>query len=174
MKVLIIYGTTEGQTRKVATFLKDEAEKLGHTVTVADATENPPAPVGFDVVLIGASLHMHNYQNSVFHYVKDNAEALNKLTSAFFSVCLSVMANDEETINELKQITESFMADTGWKPVDIEQVPGALLYTKYDFFKKMIMRMIAKREGHQTSTKEDYEYTDWVKVRAFLNRMLKA
>ena len=172
MKILIVYGTTEGQTRKVATFLKDEAEKLGHQVTMADTTQNPPAPVGFDVVLIGASLHMHKYQSAVFHYVKNNAEALNKLTSAFFSVCLSIMA-DDKTVEELHEITATFLTDTGWVPVDIEQVAGALLYTKYDFFKKLIMRMIAKKEGHETNTSEDYEYTDWAQVKAFLNRMLK-
>ncbi len=70
MKVLIIYGSTEGQTRKIAGYLKEEAVKLGHEVSLADATDNPPKPVGFDLVLIGASVHMHKYQTAVVHYIK--------------------------------------------------------------------------------------------------------
>ncbi len=59
MKVLIVYGTTEGQTRKIASFLKDETEKLGHQVTLTDSTNNPPLPVGYDVVLINRCFITH-------------------------------------------------------------------------------------------------------------------
>ena len=173
MNILIVFGTTEGQTRKVAQFLKTEAEKHGHRADIADATDNPPPPDNYDVVLIGASLHMHKYQSSVFHYIKENAETLNKLTSGFFSVCLAALGTDDESLKELNEITAAFLKDTGWKPVDIEQVPGALRYSKYDFLKKMIMRMIAKKGGKDTDTSGDYEYTDWPKVKAFLERMIK-
>ena len=173
MNVLILYGTTEGQTRKIAQFMKDEAEKMSHHVVIADASDNTPPPAGYEVVLIGASVHMHKYQSAVFHYVKENSEALNKIYSGFFSVCLSVLADDEQIQKKLREVTAGFLTGTGWKPVDTEQVAGALLYTKYDFFKKLIMRMIAKKEGRDTDTSGDYEYTDWAKVKAFLNRMLK-
>jgi menaquinone-dependent protoporphyrinogen oxidase len=172
MKILIVYGTTEGQTRKIADFLKTEAEKMGHKVDLADSTNNPPLPVGYEAVLIGASLHMHKYQTAVYHYVKDNVESLNKLKTGFFSVSLATESKDDHAIKELGEITEDFLNDTGWKPLSIEQVAGALLYTKYDFFKRFIMRMIAKREGRNTDIKTDYEYTDWTKVKAFLDRIL--
>ncbi len=115
---------------------------------------------------------MHNYQSSVFHYIKTNAEALNKTKSGFFSVSLTAAGDDAEAWKELGDITTTFMNDTGWKPLHIEQVAGALLYTKYDFFKKFIMRMIAKRSGGNTDTSGDHEYTDWAKVKAFLEKML--
>ena len=44
MKILILYGTTEGQTRKISQFLKAEAAKEGHEVTINDASMNAPAP----------------------------------------------------------------------------------------------------------------------------------
>lgn len=175
MKVLIVYGTTEGQTRKVANFLGDEAEKLGHTVVVSDATSHPPEPHQYDVVLVGASMHMHKYQSSVYHYIKKNAGALNKTKSAFFSVSLSALSegHDKESWDELHQITNTLMTDTDWNPREIEYVAGALLYTKYDFFKRFIMRAIAKRGGGDVDTTHDHEYTHWKKVKAFLDNMLK-
>jgi menaquinone-dependent protoporphyrinogen oxidase len=173
MKVLIVYGTTEGQTRKIANFLKDDAEKAGHQVAIFDSTANPPSPAGYDVVLIGCSVHVAKYHNAIITYAKDNAGALNKMTSGFFSVSLAAAGHDEESLKEMHTIADNFLKYTGWKPVDIEHIAGALLYTKYDFFKRFIMRMIAKRKGDDTNTSEDYEYTDWSKVKAFLNRMLK-
>lgn len=172
MKVLIVYGTTEGQTRKIATFLKEETEKLGHQITLSDSTNNPPAPEGYDVVLIGASLHMHKYQSSVTHYIKKNVEVLNRKKCGFFSVSLTAAGDDAESWKELGEITTAFINETGWNPLHLEQMAGALLYTKYDFFKKFIMRMIAKNSGGNTDTSDDYEYTNWIKVKAFLQKML--
>lgn len=37
MNTLIIYATTEGHTRKIAEFLRDEAHKTGRDVTLFDA-----------------------------------------------------------------------------------------------------------------------------------------
>jgi menaquinone-dependent protoporphyrinogen oxidase len=174
MKVLIMYGSTEGQTRKIASFLKEEAVKLGHVVTLADATDKPPLPEGFDLVLIGASVHMHKYQSAVVHYVKKNAAALNKTKSGFFSVSMAAASGDTESRLELEEVTAAFLKETGWTPAQTEQVAGALLYTQYDFFKKLIMRLIARRKGENTDTSTDHEYTDWVKLNAFLEKMLRA
>ena len=44
MKLLIVYGTTEGQTRKIARYMEDVLQDAGHKVTIADVTEEPPAP----------------------------------------------------------------------------------------------------------------------------------
>ena len=48
------------------------------------------------------------------------------------------------------------------------QIAGALKYTEYDFFKRLIMKMISKREGRSTDTSRDYEYTDWNAVTKFV------
>jgi menaquinone-dependent protoporphyrinogen oxidase len=173
MKILIVYGTTEGQTRKIARFLKDEAEKSGHQVTLSDSTQEPPSPAGYDIVLIGASVHAHKYQSSVVHYVKEFADILNKIKCGFFSVSMAAASDNAESQAELNEVTLNFMKETGWEKADVEQVAGALLYTKYDFFKKLIMRMIVKRRGGNTDTSGDYEYTDWTKMKSFLERVLK-
>lgn len=172
MKLLIIFGTTEGQTRKIAQFLKDEAEKSGHKVTLCDATAKPPSPNNFDAVLMGASVHVAKYQTAVIHYAKEHHEELNKMPSGFFSVSLAAASDDKESAKELDEILKNFIRETGWKPAYIEQVAGALLYTKYDFFKRFIMRLISKKHGGDTDTSQDHEYTDWKKVMAFLKKVV--
>ena len=89
MKILIVYGTTEGQTRKISRFMEAILKDGGHEVTVADASETPPSPSAYDAVIIGASVHIHKYQSAVLHYINRHVEALNKRPCAFFSVCLA-------------------------------------------------------------------------------------
>jgi menaquinone-dependent protoporphyrinogen oxidase len=168
MNYLIIYGTTEGHTRKIARFMEEVLKNAGHSVTIADATDRPPSLQGYDAIIIGASVHAHKYQTAVTHFVTRNADALNSLPGAFFSVSLAASSDDEEEHQEVKKITADFLAQTGWKPRMTTHIGGALKYTQYDFFKRLIMKMIAKREGLPVDTTQDSEYTDWEAVKQFV------
>ena len=44
---------------------------------------------------------------------------------------------------------------------------GALQYREYDFFTRLVMRMIARHHGQSTDTKQDIDYTDWQAVAGF-------
>jgi menaquinone-dependent protoporphyrinogen oxidase len=172
MKLLIVYGTTEGQTRKIARYIENILQDAGHKVAIADATEEPPSPEGYDAILIGASIHVHKYQSAVTHYITHHLSALNKMPGAFFSVCLAVASDLEEEHREAIKITNDFLKQTGWMPLITTQIAGALKYTQYDFFKRLLMKVIAKREGHTTDTSKDYEYTDWNQVKQFVSEFL--
>jgi menaquinone-dependent protoporphyrinogen oxidase len=172
MKLMIVYGTVEGQTFKIAKYLQQQAEKLGHTVIMYNAIDNPVNAGAYDAVIVGSSIHVGGYNAAVKHFVKENIDALNTMPSAFVSVSLTAAGTDEESWKDLEHITEKFLDEMHWKPALVEQVAGALLYTQYDFFKKFIMRMIAKKSGGSTDTGTDVEYTDWVKVNEFLNKFL--
>ena len=167
MKILIVYGTTEGQTGKISHFIEAVLKDDGHEVTVADASETPPPPSSYDAVIIGASIHIHKYQSAVLRYINRHIEALNKIPSAFFSVCLAVASDIEEEHQEAKKITNDFLERIGWKPLMTTQIAGALKYTQYDFLTRLIMKSIAKREGRTTDTSKDHEYTNWDVVREF-------
>ena len=59
-QLLIAYDTTEGRTRKIARYMGEVASRSGHEVQVIDI-RRPPAGFsleGFDVVLVGASIHV--------------------------------------------------------------------------------------------------------------------
>ncbi|MEQ5792474.1 hypothetical protein J4E06_15515 [Muricauda sp. NFXS6] len=168
MKILIVYGTSEGQTRKIARFMEEVLQGGDHKVVIADATEEPPSPDGFEAVLIGASVHMQKYQSAVSNYVMRHLDILNKKHSAFFSVSMAIASNIEEEHEEIKKMTLDFLERTGWNPGEVQYFAGALKYTQYDYFKKLIMRMIAKKEGGSTDTSRDHEYTDWNNVKTFV------
>lgn len=173
MKLLIVYGTTEGQTRKICEHIRDKAEDDGHKVSIVDSSGPEVTPKGFDAVIVGASLHAEKYQSPVIHYVKEHHKELNKKVTGFLSVSLSAIHEEPEYQKELEKITEDFLDQTGWNPTFVEHVAGALRYTKYNFLKKFIMRMIAQKSGGSTDTSRDTEYTDWNQVKWFLGKVEK-
>ncbi len=168
MNILIVYGTTEGQTRNIARTMEDLLQRAGHRVAIADAADEPPAPQGYDAVLVGASIHIHNYQGAVMHYIREHATALNAMPTAFFSVCMAVASDMEEEHEEARKIARNFLEKAGWKPMEVTHIAGSLKFSKYDFFKRLVMKSIARKEGHEVDPGKDYEYTDWNAVRTFV------
>lgn len=126
MKLLVLYATTEGHTRKIARFVEEEAQKLGWEVEVKDIVDGTVGLESFDAVLIGASVHVGKYQTAIADFVIRHAEELNGRLSGFLSVSLTAAGTDEESWKELHEITDHFLKHCNWKPQRTLQVAGAL------------------------------------------------
>jgi len=161
MKILVLYATTEGQTRKIAVFVAKQLE--GDAVSLFDATDAPPDldPALFDGVILAASLHMHVYQRSLITFARDHHARLNAMASLFVSVSLTAAGEDPEDRKGLATCTEAFVAETRWTPRHILHVAGAFRFTTYDFFKGWMMRLIAMQKSVKVDPNEDLELTDW-------------
>ena len=116
------------------------------------------------------TLHFNKYQSAVTNYIRHNADTLNSMPGAFFSVCMAAASKNEKERLDAERITAEFLQRMGWKPLLTTQVAGALKYTQYGFFKRMVMKYIARKEGGATDTSHDYEYTDWDAVKEFVTR----
>ncbi len=62
---------------------------------------------------------------------------------------------------EVEKMIDSFLTETGWRPIFVKPVAGALAYSKYGFFMRFVMKQIARKAGGDVDTSRDYEYTDW-------------
>lgn len=173
MKLLIVYGTTEGHTRKICRFLAEGAQEMGLDVKLCDSTDSPCDPLDADGVIVAASIHMHKYQSSIMHYCKRFAEELNARPSAFVSVSMTAASEDAEELVEMHKITQHFLDFVEWKPRMVEQVAGALLYTEYDFFKRFMMKAIARQHHAETDTSKDHDYTDYQALEQFLMKFVE-
>lgn len=162
-KLLIVYGTTEGHTRKIAGKIAEAARESGHTAHVIDASLHP-SPFGYDAVVVAASLHQMRHQASVEHFVRENLRTLRDLPTAFFSVSLTAALPEPEHQAEAQACVDDFLHRTHWRPMTTFLVAGALLYTKYDFFKRLVLKHIARQYGRSTDTTRDHELTDWPKL----------
>ena len=169
MDILIVYGTHEGQTRKIATFTAERLRGKGHAVTLLDAADiqlGAPIPP-FDAAILAGSLHVGGFQKSVLRFAHQHAAELAAKPNAFLSVSLSAAGDDEDDWRGLNACLETFFTESNWRPQRVEHVAGAFRYTEYDFFKRWAMKRIAKARGAPVDTSRDWELTDWDKLAAF-------
>ena len=174
MRILIVYGSTQGQTHKIAEFAAERWRDQGHDVAVFDAAliASTLDPLGYDVTLVAASLHAGTYQPAVVRFVRDHAPPLASVPSAFISVSLSAAGNDAGDLAGLKHAEEAFFARTGWHPAHVHHAAGALAYTHYNVVLRWFMRRIARARGASTDTSQDNELTDYAALAKFLDGFL--
>jgi len=84
--------------------------------------------------------------------VKSNAAWLAAIPSAFVAVSLTAALKDDKSPGELREMAEAFFRETGWAPAITRNVAGALRYTEYDYFKRLLMKLIARQQGGETDT----------------------
>jgi menaquinone-dependent protoporphyrinogen oxidase len=53
-----------------------------------------------------------------------------------------------------------------------KMVAGALLFTKYGWLKRRIMRHMARKAGMETDIRRDYEFTNWADLEVFAKGFL--
>jgi menaquinone-dependent protoporphyrinogen oxidase len=100
-------------------------------------------------------------------FVRRYKGPLDRARAAFFSVGLAVASRTSDGRAQTLELVERFVQRTGWRPARIELIAGALPYSKYNFLIRFIMRRISGKEGGDTDTSRDYEYTDWDAVDRF-------
>jgi menaquinone-dependent protoporphyrinogen oxidase len=168
-KLLIVYGTTEGHTARIARRMADIVEELGHEVDLRDSKDLRDRRLEdrWDAILVGGSVHAGEHQSSLREFARRNRELLEARPSAFFSVSLTAAEPDEDSRRETRAAVDRFAVETGWRPDRVEPIAGALVYSQYNLFVRHIMKLIAKRHGRPTETSRDYDYTDWDAVEAF-------
>jgi menaquinone-dependent protoporphyrinogen oxidase len=165
MRVLVLYGTTEGQTRKISEFVSDRLKAIGHEASLVDAGDATASDIklrDFEGVFIAASVHAGRYQSAVQEFVRSRHQTLNGMRTAFLSVSLSAASKDPDDIKGIAECVRQFTIDTLWKPGEIHHVAGAFRFTQYDFFKRWGMKLIAYQKGVSTDTSHDQEMTDWI------------
>jgi len=169
MRVLVVFGTTEGQTRKIAAFMADRLRAQGHEATLVDVGLDAISPdtTEFGAVLVAASLHAGSYQPAVIEFVRRHRAAITARRNAFLSVSLAAASHDAQERAGLEQCIARFVRESGWSPDRIQHVAGAFRYTAYGFFKRWAMKYIAYRKGAPTDTTRDYELTDWNELARF-------
>lgn len=176
-RTLILYATTEGHTARIAERIAQVLRDQGHAVEAhpADATPVGLNPAAYDGVIVGAPIHYGRHPGYLRALVRGHRTALAKQPGAFFSVSLRASGPGAKP-EAARRHLETILRQVGWRPQQTATVAGALQYSKYDVFKRLLMRMFVGVAGGDTDTSRDYEYTDWDAVErfadAFAQRMM--
>ncbi len=175
-RLLIVYGSEEGQTAKVAKRLAEFCRNRHHDVDLFYGKKAPAdlSIASYDGVIVGASIHMGRHQKYMVELTKKYCSELTTQFSAFFTVCLTANSNSPEDKAQVEQYVQDFMEATNWYPDQLGVFAGALLFTRYGLIKRFLMKSISKRAGGNVDTSRDYEYTDWESVDDFGDSFLAA
>ncbi|MGL5387045.1 MAG: menaquinone-dependent protoporphyrinogen IX dehydrogenase [Enterobacterales bacterium] len=166
MKALILYSSRDGQTQSIASYI---ANKLQETLgcDVVDLQQAEHIELGqYQQVLIGASIRYGHFNTALHRFVKQHAEQLNQMPSAFFAVNLTAR-KPEKRSPQTNAYTRKFLLSSPWQPKQCAVFAGALRYPRYRWFDRVMIRFIMKMTGGETDTSKEVEYTDWQQVDRF-------
>ncbi len=168
-KILIIFGSGEGQTAKVAETIGKRIRGRGHDV---DVFNGKSIPRGFDVeqyaaIIVAASVRKQKYQRYIVNFAKKYRARLDSVPSAFVSVSMAAARSSDPKSGILKVWLDQFITKTGWNPAHFASFAGALMYRKYNFFIRFTMKKISQKSGLPTDTSRNHEFTDWDAVGHF-------
>jgi menaquinone-dependent protoporphyrinogen oxidase len=169
MTVLIVYASTEGQTRKICRFCAAELSGAGMSVELLSAADAAGTDVGrYRAAILAGSVHIGKIQPALIDFARQNGAALAAIPTLYLQVSLAAAGRDPDEMAELQRIAKAAFADTGWTPGRTEHVAGAFRFTEYDFFRTLAMRWIASQRDDAVDPHKDKEYTDWDALSAVL------
>lgn len=181
MKLLVVYGTSRGQTAKIAWHIAQTLREHGDEVDVVDGRTIPPNPAlaGYGAVIVGASVRAGRFQRSIRAFVRAHRAQLERIPSAFFSVSLSEADPDPTIHARLTSQVNRFLEETGWHPDQVASFAGSIAYLRVHWLMRLIWPrhvLPGRREGSQTRSGSEnaYEYTDWQAVARFADEVASA
>jgi menaquinone-dependent protoporphyrinogen oxidase len=168
-RLLIAYATVEGHTTKIAECMRDALASGTQEVQLLEVRDgNEELPAGIDAVIVGGSIHMGHHKKELVSFATANRARLGELPAGFFTVCLGALDDSEEGRTATAEYAQAFYDATGWTAASTAVFPGSLAWTHYDFFTRLIMKLMMRRQGSpDRDVHRDYDYTDYDAVRRF-------
>lgn len=176
MRTLVIFASEEGQTAKIAECIASRFafhQIPCDCVSVTQHGIDAVAVDAYDAVVIGSPIHYSHYDPRLAEMIKNFREDLNEIPSAFFSVSLGILSDEETEKDEVHRITDAYLANTQWNPSMKVHFAGTLAYSKYGWVKRRLMRFVVRKAGGPTDVRYDYEFTDWQQVQIFVDRFVE-
>ena len=166
MKSLIIYSSTDGQTKKICEVIRENFnnKEFIEILPIEDAFNLDIN--NYDQIILGASIRYGNYKSNLFKFIKNNIGILDKKKNAFFSVNVVARKSEKNTPGTNPYI-KKFLKKTNWRPKKIGVFAGKVDYPNYNFFNKLVIRFIMYITKGPTDISQSYEFTDWEKVQKF-------
>lgn len=164
-----MYGSSYGHTAKISQFISQKLVNLHHEVDCYDSQNIPVSinPQDYDAFIVGGSVITGRYHWKLRKWVKSHAAVLNARPSTFFSVCLGILQSDEAVKQQEIRVVKDFFFRCNWEPKFWTIFAGSIVYSKYNWFVKQVMRRIAKKASGDIDMSRDYEFTDWDEVTQF-------
>lgn len=171
MKVLILYGTIEGHTERVARFVEERVKEAGHEAQLVDTDAAAQIPFdGIDAVILAASVHQRRHPKNFEASLAAHRDDLAARPTLMLSVSLS--AAFPEGREEAQDYLTEMKMRARFEPTRESLVAGAVQASKYDYFAMQVIRHVVLRGREVDPQAGEHCFTDWdaltADVEAFL------
>lgn len=159
MKILLVYGSTEGQTRKIAKFCAARLGDKGHDVDIRDSRRRMVDLdlSAYDMVILAGSVHQKTHQESLANFTIAHRKTLKTIPTLLISVSLAIAFENGEA--EARGYAHAFADYVGYEPNEVLLVAGALKFDEYDYYMNQIVEHVVLE--NRGKIKGDREFTDW-------------
>jgi menaquinone-dependent protoporphyrinogen oxidase len=166
-KILIMYATTDGQTKKICLRLKQVIEQHAHQVTMVSIHDEPEYdPTPFDKIVIGASIRYGKHSSQIVNFIERHRSLLESKSTASFSVNV-VARKPEKSHPENNPYLQKFLLRISWRPRVLAVFAGKIDYPSYRWLDRLMIRLIMWMTKGPTDPTTVIEFTDWQQVEAF-------
>lgn len=173
MKILIIYSSTDGHTKKICEVIKENLiDKRELHLTSIENVSGTNVQF-YDYIIIGASIRYGKHNRKVFDFIEKNLNIIEKKKNAFFSVNVVARKNEKNT-PETNPYIKKFLSKTRWKPKKLGVFAGKVDYPNYSFINKQIIRFIMFITKGPIDTSKSFEFTNWDNVKKFAQEIDKS
>lgn len=172
MKVLILYSTTDGQTRDIASYIANVLQATDECDVIDLQHAEHLDLQRYQKIVVGASVRYGHFNPRLEKFIKQNLDILNHMPSAFYAVNLTARKLEKRTA-QTNPYVRKFLIKTPWKPALCGVFAGALRYPRYRWLDRVMIQLIMRLTGGETDTSKDVEYTDWGDVTHFADDIAK-
>ena len=173
--VLVLYMSRRGHTARVARRLCEGIVEAGGRAEMMDLNEASHEGVDwdrYDVVALGAPVLYGSYHKSVFRFIAENREVLERKPSSFFNVSV-VARTPEKATTEGNRYMQKFLKLSPWKPRDLKVFAGKVDYPAWTWYETLMIQIIMKFTHGPTDPASVIDYTNWEDVRAHARHLLR-
>lgn len=164
---LIVYSSTDGQTKKICSRLTEILEENNNHVDLVAVNHADEAKiVAADKIVIGASIRYGKHSKPLYDFVNRHKRLIERKPNAFFSVNV-VARKPEKNSPETNPYLKKFLKQVSWEPRESAVFAGKIDYPKYGAYDRFMIRFIMWATNGPTNPQATIEFTDWEKVAEF-------
>ena len=165
-KILIVYATTDGHTRKICERLQKVIEQQQSQVQLLRIDEAHPDLTLYDKIVVGASIRYGKHSKQIYDFIKQHQQLLDSKPNAFFSVNV-VARKAEKNQPDTNPYLKKFLSQIAWQPKQLAVFAGNLDYPGCRYLDRQMIRLIMWMTKGPTAPDTVVDYTDWDKVEVF-------
>ena len=177
--VAVLYGASSSHTLAIAERVKGNLHANG----VPAESHNLEGLKAIDLKRYAAAallapVHQGKHAQSVVDFVKSHRTELERTPVAFISIALSETGDVVNPVapgqfeGDVQIAPNPLFAETGWRPMRVKSFAGAISYTRYNFFVRIAMKLLAGKEGAARNASRGYDHTDWSALDVFVQEFV--